>query len=752
MRSYEEMADNILNKYNARLEQKKRRKAIIIRTAVSVSGIGVAAATALFFWNSNAVKQSIHTDMRSDIIVSETETEPAVSTTQTTAKQNETVHTTASSESKTVTSTAKATSAPVTVSSTATRSQQTSHKVSETSVSVQTGSSAPEAQTTETTAVITPPADHDIAYEGSFYMKKLPAYLTALVTAVTASPIIPNAADGELPIPAFTPPTIFQEGTLTRKSVEAIANGEFDLDLNSDGHFDIFDCYALYRSVWNAGASAEMREKCRQNADYNHDGIVDPLDCKMLVYYYGLFCDVKPEIYYADYYAENCPDTYGPIDELLKILEKYRDEQLLMYNTTVEEYDKEDITLVFNYKEMRNDLDGLKVGEAEPDYEPMIAYFTYNLPEYGCVEDYSDWNVIFTDYIFEELETMRGNYKMIRDSIYNGTVDIDVDSDGEIDYDDIVYLTIHINNTNGSFTFPEGVSRIPVDHPDEMLNLPEDIEKKCEKAVQGFEGLVGNREYSTMIDRCDFRFFEYLCSAYFEKHPVLDEYTDHSYYQKTYGLNAGFYSLEYNVQHYLEYTNVSKNENVFNQSLFNTYFADFITAVENGEKEIPDINFDGKYDKWDPVDAHLYFGELFGGITVESGRTLSDELINKIKSEFDLNGDGICGDIYDTMIAECYYLYIGVPADDEAEKAEFMEHKLDTYYSVLEKTDVERSGDANDDQEVTMADAVMIMQSYANPDKYKMTAIGKFKGDICNTGDGITPKDAQAIQKKLLGL
>ena len=71
---------------------------------------------------------------------------------------------------------------------------------------------------------------------------------------------------------------------------------------------------------------------------------------------------------------------------------------------------------------------------------------------------------------------------------------------------------------------------------------------------------------------------------------------------------------------------------------------------------------------------------------------------------------------------------------------------------MLEKTDVERSGDANDDQEVTMADAVMIMQSYANPDKYKMTAIGKFKGDICNTGDGITPKDAQAIQKKLLGL
>ena len=55
MRSYEEMADNILEKYNARLEQKKRRKAIIMRTAVSLSGLCAAAIVGLFIWHDTAL-------------------------------------------------------------------------------------------------------------------------------------------------------------------------------------------------------------------------------------------------------------------------------------------------------------------------------------------------------------------------------------------------------------------------------------------------------------------------------------------------------------------------------------------------------------------------------------------------------------------------------------------------------------------------------------------------------------------------
>ena len=60
------------------------------------------------------------------------------------------------------------------------------------------------------------------------------------------------------------------------------------------------------------------------------------------------------------------------------------------------------------------------------------------------------------------------------------------------------------------------------------------------------------------------------------------------------------------------------------------------------------------------------------------------------------------------------------------------------------------SSDSNCDGNVDMSDAVLIMQSIANPSKYKLTAQGSFNADT--DGNGITSGDALAIQKKLLKL
>ena len=66
------------------------------------------------------------------------------------------------------------------------------------------------------------------------------------------------------------------------------------------------------------------------------------------------------------------------------------------------------------------------------------------------------------------------------------------------------------------------------------------------------------------------------------------------------------------------------------------------------------------------------------------------------------------------------------------------------------------SGDANADGEIDMSDAVMIMQSLANPNKYGIkaakgiTAQGLKNADA--NGDGLTTNDALAIQEQLLGL
>ena len=59
-------------------------------------------------------------------------------------------------------------------------------------------------------------------------------------------------------------------------------------------------------------------------------------------------------------------------------------------------------------------------------------------------------------------------------------------------------------------------------------------------------------------------------------------------------------------------------------------------------------------------------------------------------------------------------------------------------------------GDANCDGRIDMSDAVLIMQTIANPSKYKLTEQGSKNADM--DGDGVTNADALAIQKKLLKL
>ena len=67
-------------------------------------------------------------------------------------------------------------------------------------------------------------------------------------------------------------------------------------------------------------------------------------------------------------------------------------------------------------------------------------------------------------------------------------------------------------------------------------------------------------------------------------------------------------------------------------------------------------------------------------------------------------------------------------------------------------------GDANCDDEVSLADSVLIMQSIANPDKYSegkpdgITSQGALNADVYENGSGITGSDALAIQKYKLNL
>ncbi len=63
------------------------------------------------------------------------------------------------------------------------------------------------------------------------------------------------------------------------------------------------------------------------------------------------------------------------------------------------------------------------------------------------------------------------------------------------------------------------------------------------------------------------------------------------------------------------------------------------------------------------------------------------------------------------------------------------------------KTSAKLLGDANLDNKVTVADATAILQSIANKDKYALKPDGALNADCFNPGDGVTAKDALAIQQ-----
>lgn len=94
------------------------------------------------------------------------------------------------------------------------------------------------------------------------------------------------------------------------------------------------------------------------------------------------------------------------------------------------------------------------------------------------------------------------------------------------------------------------------------------------------------------------------------------------------------------------------------------------------------------------------------------------------------------------------YGYVNSTAQEYAEKYNYEFESLGeapvTSGTVPSESDL--LGDANKDGTVSIADAVLIMQSLSNADKYKISEECRNAADIVDRGDGITSKDALAIQ------
>ncbi|MBR4363122.1 MAG: dockerin type I repeat-containing protein [Ruminococcus sp.] len=177
----------------------------------------------------------------------------------------------------------------------------------------------------------------------------------------------------------------------------------------------------------------------------------------------------------------------------------------------------------------------------------------------------------------------------------------------------------------------------------------------------------------------------------------------------------------------------------FNETTFNLFYDKWSAAVKNGTADLPDVNGNGIIDKDDFSFLQQYEKEIWAK-TPETDTKLPRSIRSFLDTEFDLNENGISGDLYDVMGASVFI------------RANYPELTPDVSTSAVPETTISfPKGDANCDGKVSVADSVAILQFIANRDKFDLKPQGKENADV--NGDGsVTGSDALEIQKMDAGI
>ena len=357
----------------------------------------------------------------------------------------------------------------------------------------------------------------------------------------------------------------------------------------------------------------------------------------------------------------------------------------------------------------------------------------------------------FTRELQIQASYLMASYTMFKEAIDNGSLELDVNCDGVYDYLDLDYFWVF--GYNHYFFYANSL-------PDsEKPAIPEDITARCQKA------------YDTVEDDMQICWFYNYAQMYcMEMNGLSDEHFDNDFYD---GLIEGSGklrlgdSLKYNYEEWMP-----QNEYLdSNGALFNRECNLFINKLKAGEAQLPDTNGDGIITSSDVFNAMIYEKDL-QALSPAENSVLPGDVVKFFTEDCDINENGLSGDIRDLRILGIVYLCYA--SDNQLQDVyDDFNSKCNDYVASLSEAngeplinyspvsftepyaadaDIERSGDANGDGNTDLSDAVRIMQALANPDKYQLSYVGRFNGDVSNTGDGITVGDAQEIQTRLLNL
>ena len=702
MKTYDETIASVFAKGDAILERRKIRALRIKRISLAASGLCAAAIVGFSVLHNNAAREAVNHEHDIPGIISETDN---VSTVTTAADEDEISVTTKKTHTKTEHTTLSSAALTTAVTTSVREGSSATGKTKGTAkVDTVTKSAAVSAHnggysiTTTTGAATTVPED-----ERSLEMKKITAFAAAFMMSFTALPLTANANDN-YKLYTF-------DNADDRAVIAVIADGKKDIDLDSNGKFDINDVYQYYLYCDGYVVDDAVKKKAEELGDL--DGFTDNdiryFDSTILMKYYIMSNPLDTSIFNIDNYE---PASHTP--ETLKWMEDH----------------------------------GI---EPDPSYT-SAKYFALNLTV--------------------QMKYNGTGYGFMKEMVDNGEISLDVNGDGAFDVKDIVDYEIFIENLldndislynryyntlikdkvdwNVDDMFYAGETPPIYDSeypcPFDIIDLPESTVESC-AAVFSKIAEYGGKQSG-----------RYMAYCYLQDNTLNDEYFTKEYFEQfykgasNYGINDTFIFAARTGDN-IEYSST------FDKNKFQEDFKNYCKDVEDGKKPVPDMNGDGKVNSEDYSDAMTYLNRTFFPVVGETEEEFDENmpLPKKVWDNFtnncDLDGNGKSGEFYDIVMLQCYTLL----ADDEtfnksATETINISKEFKSNFALLDAIDIERSGDANLDGNTDISDAVLIMQTNSNPAKYDMSNKGKFNADIYETGDGVTTKDAQQIQKQLLGL
>ncbi|MDE5558695.1 MAG: hypothetical protein K2J32_13595 [Ruminococcus sp.] len=557
-----------------------------------------------------------------------------------------------------------------------------SQNISENNISVMTQTSI--STTTQTYLIVTDTINqsHNIYNERNLNMKKLTSFISALTISFSAMPTISNASG----VPFSVNPQRYWHGE--DKIFAKMESGELDVDINGNGEFDIMDCYLLDSYIseyysYKENIDPSIIQRIESIADYNEDGVVDFDDTLSVMRYFIVSGNIRTEYLDPAYY--------------------------------------------------------------DPDIEPLTTEDDLiNFGKYKEIQAY-----VFPMRMFYHVNYLNAEYYLIDELYQSGTIDLDINGNGQLDVDDIYCMSVFFTEKIDS----EVTKQI----------LTEEEYQKCwDFSFHYSEHLVPHHYYgpdmqvqvaSYILNHIEVK-PEYFTIAYYKKN--IDNYVPKyctAEVMRTAALQIGI-EVSDNIGPTYD---IENDRNFFNMDIFNSFFESFCSDIENGIRPVPDVNLDGVVNYTDYFDMSIYWSDIMKGFGAERS-ILPEETWNTIDKYYGIPNDD-SPTLYELTAAQLYIMEHTDEIEDmdsvynayvesliKSNESNFEPFNYNKDVQILLDSDTKRSGDANDDGRVNMADAVLIMQSLSNPSEYKLTEKGKFNADVCDTGDGITAKDALQIQ------